>query len=401
MQLPKGVYVNKNKSGEIISYRFKTFTYTDGDGVKHFYDKNYTPPPGLSERKLEKWLAAQKVQHDEQARRAGNTVPLTLREFVPRYLALIAADHAPRTVDSYKKTAERYILPALGHMKLGDIRPVHIQQFVLQLQEPENGKTLSPGSVKRYYAVLQSILSSACKLDLIPHNPADSEKITLPKQEHRETEVFTLEEMGQIFDCLEREPLKYQLMVRLAFATGARRGELCALQWEHIHLDAQPPELDIVQSNYKLAGEEVRTKEPKSRTSIRPIILPESIAQLIARYHLEQMKRADMLGDAWNNPKGWVFTTAEGGPIHPDTITRWFSKFLKKNGLPHRKLHALRHTHGTLALENGASIKAVAARLGHAQLSTTNIYLHGLQSADAAIADSFETLLDTHKPKTG
>ena len=53
--------------------------------------------------------------------------------------------------------------------------------------------------------------------------------------------------------------------------------------------------------------------------------------------------------------------------------------------------------HGTLALENGASIKAVAARLGHAQLSTTNIYLHGLQSADAAIADSFETLLDTHK----
>ena len=402
MKLPKGVYANKNKSGEIISYRFKTFTHTDVNGVKQFYDKNYTPPAGLSDSKLEKWLYARKVQHDEQAQHARSTVPLRLREFIPEYLALIAADHAPRTVDSYRKAAERYILPSLGHLKLTEIKPVHVQQFVLQLQEPENGQYLSPGSIKRYYAVLQSILTSACKLDLIPVNPADSSKITLPRQEHQETAVFTPEELSQLFDCLTGEPLKYQLLVQLAFASGARRGELIALQWDHVHLDTQPPYIDIALSNYKLTGEEVKSKEPKSRAGIRKIALPESVAQLLRNYRIEQIKRADALGDAWDNPVGWVFTTPDGAPMHPDTITKWFSKFLKKNGIPHRKFHALRHTSGTLALENGASIKAVAARLGHAQLSTTNIYLHGLQSADAAIADSFESLIGgSSKNKTG
>ena len=79
--------------------------------------------------------------------------------------------------------------------------------------------------------------------------------------------------------------------------------------------------------------------------------------------------------------------------MNPHTPTRQFAKFLKKNDIPHRKFHALRHSSATLLLSSGANIKTVAARLSHVQLSTINRYVHALRDADEAAAQTFEMLL--------
>lgn len=74
-------------------------------------------------------------------------------------------------------------------------------------------------------------------------------------------------------------------------------------------------------------------------------------------------------------------------------------KFQKKNKLPNKKFHALRHTFATLALSNGINIKAVGAGLGHSQLKTTNRYLHALEETEQQAANVFNDILTVPKIK--
>jgi integrase len=167
---------------------------------------------------------------------------------------------------------------------------------------------------------------------------------------------------------------------------------MTALKWTNINLN--DGFILIKQSNYKLPGESTKSKAPKTKKSVRKISISPYLVNLLRRYQLEQTKDRFTLGDKWID-EGWLFTQWDGSVIHPHTPTRQFTKFLKKNNIPHRKLHALRHTSATFLLSSGADIKTVASRLGHTQLSTTNRYVHALRDADEAAAQTFESLLNT------
>ena len=179
-------------------------------------------------------------------------------------------------------------------------------------------------------------------------------------------------------------------MIQLAIFTGAREGELVALKFSDI--DFTTRKMTISRSAYKLKGEPVRTKAPKSGRA-RTVTLNASCVELLQRlsqqHTLERMK----LGTAWNGDD-WVFTQWDGSIMHTQTPSRQFDKFLKKNGIPHRKFHSLRHTSATLLLYNGTDLKTVQERLGHADFTTTNKYLHLVEQADADAVDSLEQLLE-------
>jgi len=144
-----------------------------------------------------------------------------------------------------------------------------------------------------------------------------------------------------------------------------------------------------------LTGKETLSKAPKTKNSIREISIPAYLVDLLKQYQVEQSEYKINLGDKWAN-EDWLFTQVDGSVMNPHTPTRQFTKFLKKNNIPHRKLHALRHTSATILLSSGTNIKTVASRLGHTQLSTTNRYVHALRDADEAAAQTFENLI---KPK--
>lgn len=87
----------------------------------------------------------------------------------------------------------------------------------------------------------------------------------------------------------------------------------------------------------------------------------------------------------------------ERSPIHPDTITDWFAKFIKRSGLPYVTLHSLRHTNATLMIAEGTDVCTVSRRLGHANTATTlNIYAHALQSKDTEAANTIERTLSRY-----
>ena len=101
------------------------------------------------------------------------------------------------------------------------------------------------------------------------------------------------------------------------------------------------------------------------------------------------------VGDRWHESDR-IFTNDEGMPLHPDTLSRWFAKFVAAHSdkLPHISVHSLRHTNATLQIAGGVPLTTVAKRLGHADTVTTGrIYAHAIRSADEAAAETLEHLL--------
>ncbi len=382
------------KRGE--SYRIRVSCGYDSKGEHIVQSTTWKPEPNMSETKIAKELNAFAVKFEDKVKNGGfvSQAKTRLSDFCPEYLENVQGRLSPLTYASYKKLIDAYIIPALGHLKLKDIRPQHIQSFIKNLGEDNvrtDGKKgkLSPATIKRIYSVLQAILHNACKLDLISTNPANKEKIELPAMQPSKVDIFTKEETAAMFDCLSREPLMHQALINLAIVTGCRRGELVALEWSDI--DFKACTVSISKSNYKLKGEEIKTKQPKTEGSVRMLTIPQFVVDMLKDYQIEQKLTRLKLGSQWQGDN-WIFTQWNGKPMNPMTPTEWFNDFLKRYDLQHRKFHALRHTSATLLLTNGTNIKEVGSRLGHKKLSTTNRYVHEVASADAAAAQAFEDM---------
>ena len=105
-------------------------------------------------------------------------------------------------------------------------------------------------------------------------------------------------------------------------------------------------------------------------------------------------------GDQWQ-PSDRLFTTWNGKPLRPDTLSELFREFIRKSDLPEISIHSLRHTNATLQIANGVPVTTVSHRLGHATpATTTRIYAHAIKSADEAAAETLQDILSGSK-KTG
>ncbi len=392
----------KNKSGEIISYTIRVYRGYDSSGNRlKPYTMTYKPDKGMTPKQVEKELNRQAVQFEEQCKNGlvGTAASLKLSDFAPIYLSSMQEKLSPVVYRSYIRILDTLILPALGHIKLSELKPVHVQQFIKHLstmpkkkrsgEADASGEKLSAATVRRRLAVLQSMLTLATKLGYISSNPADARRLTLPKITRPEIEIFTRQQATYILQCLKDESLQFQTMIQLAIFTGAREGELVGLKFSDINFSTR--KMTISRSAYKLKGEPVRTKPPKSGKA-RTVTLNVSCIELLKKLSQQHLLDEMRLGSAWNGDD-WVFTQWDGSIMHTQTPSRQFDKFLKRHNIPHRKFHSLRHTSATLLLYNGTDLKTVQERLGHADFTTTNKYLHLVEQADAQAVDSLEKLL--------
>lgn len=385
---------NRNKNGELISFRIRVSDGVGVDGRQRFKNMTWKVPRGMTEKQAQKAAQTVAIEFEEQVRNglAGSQRGLKLAEFAPLYLDIKKDVLSPRTYETYTHVINTLIIPLLGHIRLTDLKPAHAQEFVRRMQELSPVK-LSPATVKRKLAILQSMLRQAVKLGLIQNNPADADRLTLPKAVTPKTEIFSRQEAAQMLEYLESEPLQYQTIIWLAIMTGARLGELCALKFSDV--DFMNRRITIARSAYKLAGQPVRTKPPKDN-DVRTVTVDEVCIDLIRQLKAEKEREQVRLGTAWIGDE-WLFTQWDGSIIYPQTPSQWFSEFLARHGMKHRKFHALRHTSATLLLLSGTNVKQVSGRLGHADLRVTNGYLHCLAEADEAAANALSSLLITQR----
>lgn len=386
-----------------FSYEITVSCGYDTNGKKIRQSMTYKPEKGMTKRQIDKEVNKQAVLFEERCKygQAATDGKIKFDDYVTKIYFESAKDFLSEyEIDHYRGIIKNHISPVLGHMKLKDITPVHVQHFVNVLKNKPSKKaktgTLSSGSVRRYFVVLQSIMHSAYKLGIIGINPAAGDRITLPSLDEETTEIFTEDEINKIFNLLEQETLQFKLLIHLAINTGCRRGELVALKWSDISFKTGV--ITIQRSNYKLKGKPIQSKEPKNKKR-RYMNLPPYCLAMLKEYRAQQAQLRFNLGDSWNGDE-WIFIQSDGRPMHPTTPTEQFNDFLKKHNLKHIKFHALRHTSATLLLANGTNIKNVASRLGHSQLKTTNRYVHALEDADREAANTFETMFNPKKSKT-
>lgn len=257
-----------------------------------------------------------------------------------------------------------------------------------KLFAPLPSPPLSGCTQRHYHRLLSSMLETAVQWQLIPSNPCS--RVKAPRAEYRETAYLDEHQAAQLLAALDGAPMQYRTAVLLLLNTGLRRAELCGLEWRDIDLDTAT--LCIRKNAVYIPHQGVITDTPKTRASQRVIKLPSSCVPLLRQYRAWQAEERLRLGDQWQD-NDLLFTTWNGAPIYPDTLTSWFHDFIRDNNLPKVTLHGLRHTNATLLIAAGTDLRTVSNRLGHAQTSTTaNIYAHAIQSADAAAADVLDNI---------
>lgn len=388
-----------NKAGEVVSYRIRVSRGYDAQGKKlKPYEMTWKPAPNMSEKAAEKEVQRQALLFEEQCktRLISTQKNITMEMFIPQYLEIAKESLSPTTYEFYTSIINRFILPMLGHHKISEIKPVHVQAFISQLNHIESAapnahKPISPNTVKRYLCVLQSIFRLAIKLGMIIENPASAQKLTMKKPVKPEIDIFTKQEAAEMLAALETEPLQFQVLIQLAIMTGARRGELVALKFSDF--DRVSNQVTIQRAAIKLSGEQAQIKPPKDY-EIRTVSITPEMIQLVQQLQQEKQRERRMLGSQWQGDE-WLFTQWNGEMMNPQTPTKQFSKFLARHGFRHRKFHSLRHTSATLLLYGGVSLKQVQGRLGHGDIETTNKYLHCLSEADEEAAGVLQSMLIT------
>jgi integrase len=329
---------------------------------------------------------------------------MTFKEFVDRWLKDYAETNlAPKTLFRYKEILDSRILPSIGHIKIDQLRPTHIIEFENMLREDgirKDGRVggLSEKTILQHHRIISSILNDAVQWQAIFSNPAA--RVKPPKVPKHQAGCYNEDQIVALLTALEQVPvedLKFRVIVDLALATGLRRGEIMGLEWKAIDLDTCV--LDVRQASQYVPGKGCFIKDPKNETSKRLIAVPSNTIVLLRKWKTEQTKKRLKVGDLWAGDD-WVFTAWDGKLMHPDTISKWFPKFLAENKLPHIPFHGLRHTSATLLIAAGSDLREVSGRLGHSNTSTTgDIYAHFLKKADQAAAERLNNLMGRRKKK--
>ena len=311
---------------------------------------------------------------------------------------------APSTYKRYCRILETRLLPYFGHFYINKIRPTDIMKFYDLLEKDtqlvrkkgNNGsktkKPLSGKTILEHHRLLRAMLHKAVYWQLIVTNPA--ERVQPPKARKPKRRSYDDEQTKILLENLEllpNEDTKYKVAIILTVFTGVRLGELMGLEWQDV--DFKNGIISINRSSQYLADMGVFTKVPKTESSIREIAIPEFIISLLEEYNLWYEEQKSIYGELWTNSDR-LFVQADGKPMHPSTISKWFVKYVGQIGLPVINFHGLRHTNASLLVAQNIDIAVVSARLGHAQISTTlDFYVHPLLSHNRKAGYALENLL--------
>lgn len=284
------------------------------------------------------------------------------RMSVGQWLDIWAAEYLvsvkPNTVRVYTLNIKKHIKPAIGAIKLSELRPHTVQKFI-------NDMELSPASIRLAYKVLHQALEKAVKLDYILKNPAAG--CELPRSEQKEIRPLDDHQTAALLKAAKGGDMEH--LITVALFTGIRLSELLGLTWDAIDFNK-----GIISVNKQLARPDHRAETPflSPKNGKGRIITPAlSVLASLKQQKHGQMKMQLKAGEMWDNQYGLVFTTQTGEAIDQWKIEKNFHHILVCAGLQGIRFHDLRHTYAVNSIRAGDDIKTIQGNLGHSSAAFT------------------------------
>lgn len=313
-----------------------------------------------------------------------------LRYWLESYIRPVAK---PSGYEHYRDNVEKHILPRLGSIPMSELSPRVIQHFLNEEARSGNLRDrgpLSPKSMRNMRVVLDVALKQALSEGVISSNPVPLTVVRSVRT--RRVQILTDETQAKLEEYLFTHPHNYHAGILLAMFTGMRLGEVCALQWKDYNAATGRLRIGSTvrrQTNYDASDGENRTvlitNETKTDTSDRILTMPPVLRELLENQCIRFADRFHAPTD-----EDYIVFCGKGTMLDPDNLTHYFTRLLKKLGLPHVKFHALRHTFATRAIENGIDVATVSGLLGHADVTTTTHYY--VQPREAAMDQAMRSI---------
>lgn len=307
---------------------------------------------------------------------------LTVREFLEsEWLPAIHSRLRPLTFASYAGNVRNHVVPHLGSVRLQALTPAMLNAMYSEL-----GSRLAPTTVRYIHAIVRRALSDAVRWNRLARSPADAaDPPSLGAARKGVMRTWSAAEL-QAFLASVRED-RLAACWRFLAMTGCRRGEALGLRWRDVDLNAgRAMILRTVVGNRAIS----ETKTDRGRRTIA--LDPGTVGEL-REHRREQLEERLAFGSAYED-HDLVFCQEDGSPIWPRSLTRSFKRHLAAAGLPEIRLHDLRHTHATLALQAGVHPKVVQERLGHATISITlDVYSHAIPAMQEEAAAQVAALV--------
>lgn len=299
---------------------------------------------------------------------------ITVSEFLDKWLEDVAKPKLrSSTLVVHEVMIRRHIKPAIGHIRLTQLSPIHLQNlYTLKLKEG-----LSKRSVKYIHTIIHQMLDQGVKWGMLARNVSDA--VTSPIPDKKPVEPLTQSQVQRLLEVLKNDRL-YAFYV-VALGCGLRRGELLALTWDCVDLDAGI--ITVKKSLQQVKGKGLVSGEPKSRSAYRMVSMPEFVIDALVNKDKKVISP-------------YIFCTSKGTPFSPRNLVRHFKNTLNKAGLPETiRLHDLRHTFVSFMLAQNVPPKDVQVLAGHSDFRTTMaIYGHVMPGYREEAAKKINKLFD-------
>lgn len=259
---------------------------------------------------------------------------------------IVSAD----SLAKYRQRVDNQIVPHLGHIRLRKLTVEDVQGFMNRLAAAGLGaKTRTD-----VRTCLSMILKYAVGARKIQYNPV--EHVAGPAQDAKTDDTLTPAETKAVLTAAEGDRLEALYVLCLTY--GMRQGELLALTWGQVDLDAAV----------------LRVGKAKTRAGVRDLPLLASTVEALRAHRKRQAAERLEAGPLWRS-NDLVFCQANGAAISGRLCWGWWKTLLERAGVEHRRFHASRHTAATVLLEAGVELEVVSAILGHANIQiTADIY---------------------------
>ena len=284
---------------------------------------------------------------------------ITLGEWATQWVKIYKTGIGHSSLEVYEISLRAHIIPAIGHLKLKDVKPFHIQGLANSMSE----KGLTRATEKAIMTIKQ-FLKRAVENGLIPKNPADN--IEMPKKQKKQKRALT-ENERQVFEKADLPLIEKAFLYILMYA-GLRRGEILALEWGDV--DMEEKTISISKAWTVQGNKGVIKQSPKTKAGNRTIPMTQKMFNVLLDF-----SKTGQDGFLFPSPSKNPMTLSEFRAFWGNILTslKSYTGELASDITP----HIFRHTYATMLFYAGVDIKTAQYLLGHSSIAVTmEIYTH-------------------------